>query len=97
VNLILFCNYMNKMAPRRGFEHDDCWQFVTSCMMPSAKQQRRGEEQLCLHLLGRSRWGGAFRRADAAQVRSNVMIVDFDGAFECSSAMAARQIVSETW
>ena len=37
------------------------------------------------------------RRADAAQVCSNLGFVVADGAFECSVAKAARQIVSERW
>jgi hypothetical protein len=37
------------------------------------------------------------RRADAAQVCSNVGFVEVDGAFECSPTIAARQIVSERW
>ena len=38
------------------------------------------------------------RRADAAQVCSNLGFVAVDGAFECSpAAKAARQIVSERW
>jgi hypothetical protein len=35
--------------------------------------------------------------ADAAQVCSNVGFVVGDGAFECSVALAARQIVTERW
>ena len=47
---------------------------------------------------GRSRRGSAsLRRADAAQVCNNVGFFFVDGAFECSSATAARQIVSERW
>jgi hypothetical protein len=48
---------------------------------------------------GGQRGGGAspFRRADAAQVCSNVGFVAVDGVFECSVANAARQIVSERW
>ena len=43
-------------------------------------------------------WGGAsFRSADAAQVCSNDGFVVDDGVIECSSATAARQIVSERW
>ena len=43
---------------------------------------------------GRSRRGGAsFRRADAAQVCNHAGFVAVDGAFECSVATAARQIV----
>ena len=51
----------------------------------------------------RQRGGGAsFRSADAAQVCNNVGFVavgfvKVDGAFECSVAIAARQIVSERW
>jgi hypothetical protein len=37
------------------------------------------------------------RSADAAQVCSNVGLVVVDGAFECSFAIAARQIVSGRW
>ena len=37
------------------------------------------------------------RRADAAQVCSNLGFVAVDGDFECSPAIAARQIVSERW
>ena len=36
------------------------------------------------------------RRADAAQVCSHVGFVAVDGEFECSFAIAARQIVSVT-
>ena len=39
----------------------------------------------------------SLRRADAAQVCSNVGFVAVDGALECSAATAARQIVSERW
>ena len=39
----------------------------------------------------------SFRRADAAQVCNHVGFVEVDGAFECSVAIAARQIVSERW
>jgi hypothetical protein len=47
---------------------------------------------------GRSRRGSAsLRRADAAQVCNNVGFVADDGQIECSSAKAARQIVSERW
>ncbi len=64
-----------------------------------AKQQRRHEEEL--HLFtgkGRGRRGSAsLRRADAAQVCNNGGFVSFDGIFECSVAIAARQIVSERW
>jgi len=64
-----------------------------------AKQQRRHEEEL--HLFtgkGRGRRGGAsLRRADAAQVCNHVGFAVVVGAFECSVAMAARQIVSERW
>ena len=44
-----------------------------------------------------ARGGASFRRADAAQVCSNVGIVALDGVIECSFAIAARQIVSERW
>jgi hypothetical protein len=44
-----------------------------------------------------ARGGASFRRADAAQVCNNVGFVVVDGAFECSVAKAARQIVSERW
>jgi hypothetical protein len=37
------------------------------------------------------------RRADAAQVCSDVGFLVADGVFECSIAIAARQIVSERW
>ncbi len=37
------------------------------------------------------------RRADAAQVCSDVGFVSVDGEFECSFALAARQIESERW
>ncbi len=44
----------------------------------------------------RSRRGSAsLRRADAAQVCNNVGFFPVDGVFECSAAIAARQIVSE--
>ena len=44
-----------------------------------------------------ARGGASFRSADAAQVCSNDGFVLADGAFECSVAKAARQIVSERW
>ena len=44
-----------------------------------------------------ARGGASFRSADAAQVCSNVDFAVHDGAFECSVAIAARQIVSERW
>ena len=44
-----------------------------------------------------ARGGASFRSADAAQVCSNVGFVLVEGAFECSFALAARQIVSERW
>jgi hypothetical protein len=40
------------------------------------------------------------RRADAAQVCNHVgfvAVLTVDGPFECSVAIAARQIVSERW
>ena len=37
------------------------------------------------------------RRADAAQVCSNLGFVEVDGFLECSFVDAARQIVSERW
>ena len=62
-----------------------------------AKQQRQHEQELLL-LGQRQRMGGAsLRRADAAQVCSNLGLVVVDGQVECSSAIAARQIVSERW
>ena len=62
-----------------------------------AKQQRRHEQELLL-LGQRQRGGGAsLRRADAAQVCSNVGFVAVDGPFECRFAPAARQKVSERW
>ena len=42
-----------------------------------------------------ARGGPSFRRADAAQVCSNVGFVAVDGPSECSPTNAARQIVSE--
>jgi hypothetical protein len=53
-----------------------------------AKQQRQHEEELYFFTWeGRSRQVSAsFRRADAAQVCSNVGFVEVDGAFECSVA-----------
>ena len=48
-------------------------------------------------ILAAGRGGALFRRADAAQVCNNVGFVVVDGAFECSVAKAARQIVSERW
>ncbi len=41
------------------------------------------------------RVSASFRGADAAEVCSNVGFVADDGAFECSAARAAKQIVSE--
>ncbi len=41
--------------------------------------------------------GASLRRADAAQVCSNVGFVAVDGYFECSVATAAKQSVSERW
>ena len=38
--------------------------------------------------------GGRFRRSDAAQVCNHVVSI---GPSECSSTLAARQIVSERW
>jgi hypothetical protein len=46
---------------------------------------------------GAARGGASFGRADAAQVCSNIGVVAVVGAFECSVATAARQIVSERW
>jgi hypothetical protein len=43
------------------------------------------------------RGGASLRRADAAQVCNNDGLVADDGVFECSFAIAARQIVSERW
>ena len=43
------------------------------------------------------RRGASFRRANAAQVCSNVGSVVVDGVSECSITTAARQIVSERW
>ena len=51
-------------------------------------------EEMCFYIWG---WRASFRRADAAQVCSNVGFVEVDGVFECSVAKAARQIVSERW
>ena len=39
----------------------------------------------------------SFRRANAAQVCCNVFLVGGSGQRECSSAISARQIVSEKW
>ena len=47
--------------------------------------------------MGSRRGGASLRRADAAQVCNNVGFVVFDGVFECSFAIPARQIVSERW
>ena len=44
-----------------------------------------------------ARGGASFRRADAAQVCNHVVFSVLDGPFECSFAIAARQIVSERW
>ena len=46
-----------------------------------------------------ARGSASLRRADAAQVCSNVGFVEVDGVIECSvvSSIAARQIVSERW
>jgi hypothetical protein len=41
------------------------------------------------------RGSSSFRRADAAQVCNDVVFFAADGEFECSFAIAARQIVSE--
>ncbi len=41
--------------------------------------------------------GASLRRADAAQVCNNVGFGADDGKFECSFAIAAREIVSERW
>jgi hypothetical protein len=72
---------------------------ATQAAAAIAKQQRRHEEEL--HVFtgkGRGRRGSAsFRRADAAQVCNDVGFVVVDGAFECSVAIAARQIVSKRW
>ena len=46
---------------------------------------------------GAARGGASFRSADAAQVCNDVGLVVDDGTFECSEAIAARQIVSERW
>ena len=46
---------------------------------------------------GAARGGASFGRADAAQVCNDVGFFADDGAFECSAAPAARQIVSERW
>jgi hypothetical protein len=63
-----------------------------------AKQERRRQGDLYFTGEGRSRRGSAsLRRADAAQVCSNVGFVAVDGVFECSVATAARHIVSERW
>ena len=49
------------------------------------------QERCCL---GRGR---VIQAADAAQVCNKVGLVGLDGAFECSVAIPAGQIVSERW
>ena len=44
-----------------------------------------------------ARGGASLRRANAAQVCSNVGFVAVDGPCECSFAKAARQIVRDRW
>ena len=70
--------------------------------MPPLTAGRHEQEQI--YFGARSREGGAagrggalLRRADAAQVCNDVGFVVVDGAFECSVAKPARQIVSERW
>ena len=62
---------------------------------PPPPSPGRHEQELLL--FGQRQRGGcaSLRRADAAQVCSNLGLVD--GEFECSFATAARQIVSERW
>ncbi len=55
------------------------------------------EQELLLFGQRQRRGGASFRRADTAQVCSNVGFVEVDGPCECSAATAARQIVSERW
>ena len=64
---------------------------------PPPPPPRRHEQELLL--FGQRQRGGcaSLRRADAAQVCSNLGFVVADGPFECSPANAARQIVSERW
>ena len=59
-------------------------------------------KQLFFYWAAAARGSSSLRRADAAQVCSDVGLVAFDGEFECSfasksAATAARQIVSERW
>ena len=54
-------------------------------------------KQLFFYWAAAARGSSSLRRADAAQVCSNLGFVVVDGDFECSSARAARQIVSERW
>ncbi len=62
-----------------------------------AKQQRRHEQEEFFIRAAAAREGASFRSADAAQVCNNAGFVEVDGMFEWSSAVAARQIVSERW
>ena len=58
-----------------------------------------GRHEQELLLFGQRQRGGcaSLRRADAAQVCNDLGFVTVDGEFECSVAIAARQIVSERW
>ena len=64
---------------------------------PPSPPPRRHEQELLL--FGQRQRGGcaSLRRADAAQVCSNLGFVAVDGPFECSPTTAGRQIVSERW
>ncbi len=70
--------------------------FVYIFLKDNPPPQRHEQE---LRLFGQRQRGrcASLRRADAAQVCSNLGFVAGDGVFECSAATAARQIVSERW
>jgi hypothetical protein len=60
----------------------------------SGKRRRRRREEEAQRIYGWRGGAASFRRADTAKVCNSVGIVSLDGAFECSSAVAATQGVS---
>ncbi len=71
--------------------------------MPNSSGDTNSENKIYFgvhwHAAGRgaARGGASFGCADVAQVCNDVGFVLVDGAFECSVAIAERQIVSERW
>jgi hypothetical protein len=66
-----------------------CWRGVTE----GSGATGGGTKKNSAYVAGRG--NVSLRRTDAVQVCSNVGMVPTDGPFECSVAIAARQIVSE--